>query len=379
MKAIILIGGYATRLHPLNFRTPKCLLPVNGNPNIDNIIESVAEAGIKDVIISMQEKVKMHLGDGKKYGVKINYIVENTQDDKTKLGSIGALKFIFEKIEPEDCIILGGDQYFEKQNIANILKEHQKSKKMITLALYKLKDESLVERMGIAVTNESGKLLFFQEKPKLQEAKSRFASTLIYVINKEFFRKHINRYIEEKKKRSEKLDNIGELWSYFASVLDINTYQMEGEWWDIGTPTSFLDVNSYALREEIDKDVQLGKNVNIAKHTRIDKGCKIGDNCTIGPYTHIMKNVIVGDGCAISSSIVFENTKIGNNTKINRSVVDYTAEIGNNINISEESVVGYRCIINDNCELKGSRLWPNLILDKNCKVEGIIKTKIVYE
>ena len=89
---LIMAGGKGMRLRPLTNKTPKPMLLVNNKPLIENIITNAKKKGISNFIISINylgEKIKKYLGNGKKLGVKIKYIIE-----KKPLGTTGSLQFI---------------------------------------------------------------------------------------------------------------------------------------------------------------------------------------------------------------------------------------------------------------------------------------------
>ena len=80
MKAIILCGGEGTRLRPYTYTLPKTMLPVGGRPLLEYIIEHLKSSGITDIVLSvgyLREKIMNYFGDGKKFGVKIDYFLED--------------------------------------------------------------------------------------------------------------------------------------------------------------------------------------------------------------------------------------------------------------------------------------------------------------
>lgn len=382
MKALILSGGYAKRLQPMSLRTNKSMLPVAGSPNIGRIIEKIAEAGITHVVISMnvnQENMKKFLGDGSKFGVKIDYVVENSHGDKDKLGTVGALKYVIDNFGSDDFVVIGCDQYYEELALEDMINSHKNSGALVTIALYYLEDKAMIKNMGIAVINKNENIVSFQEKPKIEEAKSRLASTLTYVINKEFFDKYFDKYLSHKSKKCEKPDNIGELWTFFANKIKISSYKIKGKWWDIGNIKSFLQVNAYSMDKKNNGN-KIGKNVSIGEGTRIinpviiENDCKIGKNSIIGPYTHIMKGTTIGDSCSIMNSIIFEHVQINNEVKIENSTIDGKVKIGNNSAVHSYSNIGYKVSLGDGCRIfSGSKIWPFIKVGDRAVVEGDLK------
>jgi NDP-sugar pyrophosphorylase family protein len=106
MIALILCGGLGERLRPHTEKVPKVMLEVNGRPILEQIIGRLKESGITEIVLLcgyLYEKIALHFGDGKKFGVNIQYSVE-----KEKLGTGGAVKNA-KKFVDEDFILINGD------------------------------------------------------------------------------------------------------------------------------------------------------------------------------------------------------------------------------------------------------------------------------
>ncbi|WP_320171767.1 nucleotidyltransferase family protein [Maridesulfovibrio sp.] len=105
MKAVVMAGGFGTRLRPLTETLPKPMLPVGDRPLLERIIDQLKEAHIENIDVTthyMPEKIIEHFGDGSKFGVSINYVSENKP-----LGTAGALSLIEEPDTP--LLVINGD------------------------------------------------------------------------------------------------------------------------------------------------------------------------------------------------------------------------------------------------------------------------------
>lgn len=105
LQAVIMAGGFGTRLHPLTDDTPKPMLPVGDKPLIEHIVASLRNAGIKNLNITthfMPEKIIDHFEDGSRFGVNVSYVNETTP-----LGTAGALSLMEEPTEP--ILVMNGD------------------------------------------------------------------------------------------------------------------------------------------------------------------------------------------------------------------------------------------------------------------------------
>ncbi len=375
MKAIIMIGGYATRLQPISLRTPKCLLPIGGKSNLERIIEGLVKAGVKDVIISLnstQKKVMDFLGNGDKFGVNITYVKEVTTEDSNKLGAVGGLKYVIDKVGSDDYLVIGGDNFFDGLDVKEFLEAHKKSGKLVTLALYELPDKNLVSQTGIAVVKNK-RIIEFQEKPSINEAKSQLSSIMFYAINKEFFEKHLEEYIDYKKGRNEKADNIGEMWQYFVDKIYLNVFEFKGMWWDIGTPENYIKVNEHALK--IFNQLPFYPNITMIPPVLIDKDVVIKKNSVIGPNVQLMKGVIVGNDCIIKNSIIFENVEIGSRSEVSDAVIDADCVVKKNSKI-EKSIIGYKSEANNKL-IKNSRIWPFVKTKNNIIEDSVLRNDLL--
>lgn len=177
MKAIILAGGLGTRLRPLTENTPKPLLPIKGIPIIEHALLNFKKHGITDVVLSIgyrADLIKEYFGDGSKWGMNIEYCVEDEP-----LGTGGAIRKAAENMM-ETFLVINGDNLADF-NWQELIAAHIRNQAKITLALFPVED---VTQYGIAEL-EGEKIKRFIEKPKLEEAPSNLNNAGGYVMEKE--------------------------------------------------------------------------------------------------------------------------------------------------------------------------------------------------
>lgn len=176
-KAVILVGGKGTRLRPLTYKTPKCMLEINGKTVTEHLFDLCKKYGIRDVILSvgyLKEKIKDFYEDGSKFGVNITYV----EEDKP-LGTAGPLKLAKEHLK-RSFIVTNGDE-LKNINIPSMFRLHKLKKASATLALTTVTDPS---NYGVARLSGS-KILEFVEKPKKDEAPSNLINAGFYIIEPE--------------------------------------------------------------------------------------------------------------------------------------------------------------------------------------------------
>ena len=176
-KALILIGGKGTRLRPLTYKTPKCMIDVHGKTLTEHLFDLLKKYGIRDVILSvgyLKEKVKEYYGDGSKFGVNITYVEEDEP-----LGTAGPLR-LAKKYLNNSFIVTNGDE-LKNFNIPRMFRLHKRKDALATLALTTVTDPS---QYGVAKLSGS-RILEFVEKPKKEEAPSNLINAGFYIMEPE--------------------------------------------------------------------------------------------------------------------------------------------------------------------------------------------------
>ena len=159
MKAIILAGGLGTRLYPYTKSLPKPMLPLGKKPILEHEIEWVKKNGINEIVICvsyLRKKIEDYFGDGKKFGVKIEYAISNEP-----LATAGQLKTA-EKLIDETFVCLYGDSIYNF-SLRNMIKHHKKTKSDVTMSLY---DYKFNLKYGVIDTKNDGKVISWSEKPE---------------------------------------------------------------------------------------------------------------------------------------------------------------------------------------------------------------------
>ena len=222
-KAVILVGGKGTRLRPLTYKTPKCMLKINGKTVTEHLFDLCKKYGIRDVILSvgyLKEKIKDFYEDGSKFGVNITYIEEDEP-----LGTAGPLKLAKEHLKGT-FIVTNGDE-LKNINIPSMFRVHKLKKASATLALTTVTDPS---HYGVARLSGS-KILEFVEKPKKEEAPSNLINAGFYIMEPEIINMIPSGYSMLEQDVFPKLAKKGSL----------RGFPFAGQWFDMGTPKRYED------------------------------------------------------------------------------------------------------------------------------------------
>ncbi|MFH1064504.1 MAG: nucleotidyltransferase family protein [Candidatus Woesearchaeota archaeon] len=225
-KAIILAGGFGTRLRPLTETTPKPLLPIKGKPIIEHAIDNFRRHGILDIALLIGYKAEMmkeYFGDGSSFGVRITYCIEDEP-----LGTGGAIKRAVAENGIDDTFIaINGDNLADFDWTA-ILQAHRKNNAKVTLTLYPVED---VTQYGIAKL-DGDKIIEFIEKPSVDEAPSDLNNAGGYVLEPE-----VLDMLPEGKCSLER-----DCFEILAKGGEVYAFRHEGQWF----PTDDIEKYTYA-------------------------------------------------------------------------------------------------------------------------------------
>jgi len=217
-RAVILAGGKGTRLKPYTISLPKPLVPVGDMPILEIIIRQLVKSGFNHITITinhMADIIRAYCGDGSKWGIKIDYSLE----DKP-LSTMGPLKLI--KDLPENFLVMNGDVLTDL-DFDTFYKDHVKSNNLFTVSAYS-RDQKV--DYGVLEVGFDNKLVNFVEKPV-----NRYNVSMgVYMANRK-----ILEYIPE-----------NQLYGFDHLMLDLIRLQNpatvkvhSGYWLDIGRPDDY--------------------------------------------------------------------------------------------------------------------------------------------
>ena len=321
MKAFILAAGAGTRLRPLTYDYPKPMIPLLNKPVIEHTINNLKKHNIDSIVMNLHtlpEMITDYFGDGKKFGIDIKYSME-----ETLLGTAGGLKKC-QKFFDSTFVVMSGDG-LSNIDLTDAVAFHKKKKSVATMVLKKIETKFAY---GITLTERSGKIVKFVEKPTWGSVFSDTVNTGIYIFEPEIF-KYIPDGIYDFGK---------DLWPRLLKLKKpIFAYLMNGYWTDIGNIDEYKQGVKDALFNKIsvnisgkkiknteviaDSGCDIDKTVKFIGKSVIGKNCKIGKNVVIDNGTVIGDNVKIQDDTIIKDSIIWNNTIIGKNTKLCSSVI----------------------------------------------------------
>ena len=320
MQAVVLAGGYATRLWPITRHRPKMLLPVGETTVIDRILaELEADDRIESVFVSTNERFaddfERHIAET---GFEKPHLsVEETIDEDEKFGVVGALAQLVKRegIAGEDLLVVAGDNILGF-DIADFLDffERQES---ATLAAYDVGSKERASQYGL-VELDGKEVIDFREKP--DDPPSTLVSVACYAFRAEDVQ------FEEYLTDDNNPDEPGWFIQWLQNRRSVAAYTFDDAWFDIGTPESYLDAVAWAL----DGDSLVADSATI-------------ENTTMGENVHVMDGARIEDS-TLDRTLVFPGATIESAT-LRESIVDEEARLGN-LDISGALVGSHTCITN---------------------------------
>ena len=297
MKAIVLAGGYATRLWPITRNRPKMFLPVGEGTVIDDVFADLeADERVDEVYVSTNERFaedfETYLANSEFEKPVIS--VEETVDEDEKFGVVGALAQLIDRENlDDDLIVVAGDNVisFDLAEFGDFFEEQGTP----CIAAYDVESKERAKSYGL-VELAGDRIVDFQEKPA--EPKSTLVSIACYAFPQETLPKFESYLAGENNP-----DEPGWFIEWLQSREAVHAFTFDGAWFDIGTPESYLEAVAWKLR---------GENL-VADDATVE-------NSELGENVHVMAGATIEDA-ELTNSIVFEDAAVVE-TGLERSIVD---------------------------------------------------------
>jgi len=377
MKAVVMAGGFGTRIQPLTHSYPKPMLPIVNRPMMEHTMMTLKNLGITEFIILLYFKpeiIKDYFKDGSDFGIKISYV---TPDDD--YGTAGAVKLAQDLIGDDNFIIISGDLVTDF-DFKKLFDFHSSKKSKLSIGLTSV-DNPL--QFGVVIANSDNVIEKFLEKPSWGEVFSDTINTGIYIIEPE-----ILEYIP----KGENFDFAKDLFpTLMKNDIALMGYSLEGYWRDVGNPDSYREVHADILNEKVkfkipgiktdfpdgtlysstpytlDKSIEIIGNVVLGKNVVLKKNVKL-NNTVIGDNTYI------GSESNIRNSVLWSDIKIGKNVKFDGCVICYDNIVGKNVTAKAGLILAQGCEVGELATFEQDvTIWP----DKKIEPASIVSHSLV--
>jgi len=357
MKALILVGGFGTRLRPLTLSVPKPIVEFANKPSIIHQIEALVKIGVNEVILAVNYQPDLMSACmsqwEKKLGIKISYSQETEP-----LGTAGPIALAKDILNDGAPFFVLNSDVICTFPFADLLAFHKKHGAEGTIMVTKVEEPS---KYGVVVSNDEGKIQQFVEKPKIYVGNKINAG--LYIFNPSILDR-----IEVKPTSIEK-----EIFPKMAAEGQLFCMTLPGFWMDVGQPRDFLAGTSLYLTHLAQTNrSELRSGDGIDGPVLVDPSAKLGKNCKIGPNVVIGPNCVIGDGVRLKDCVLLEGVKVGDHSWISQSILGWKSVLGKWVRVQNVTVLGQDVGVADELFVNGGQVLPHKSITESVPEPRII-------
>jgi NDP-sugar pyrophosphorylase family protein len=352
MKSVILAGGEGTRLRPLTLTVPKPVVPIVDRPLLEHQLDLLSSAGVSDVVFSVAyrpEKVQAIFGDGRRFGKRILYAVE-----ESPLGTGGAVKNAEPNLD-DLTVVLNGD-ILTDVDMKAVVAEHRASGASATLVLTPVANPAA---FGLVETDPDGRVVRFTEKPDPSQITTDTINAGIYLLQT----------------RTLSLIPPGRVHSiergFFPALLArgdlVRAHVHRGYWIDVGTPSKYLQVHRDALRGRfsvpiaapphrggwIDRQACVEEGADLRPPFFVGPGRRVAAGAVLGPDATLVSDVHLEAGARVADSVLWSGCRIGARAVVEGALLGASVSIGADAAVGPGAVLGESTVIGAHSRMQG--------------------------
>lgn len=330
MKAVVLVGGFGTRLRPLTLTAPKQMLPVVDRTMLEHVVGGLGRHGVDEVVLSLgykEDVFREAFPDGECAGVALRYAVE-----PEPLDTAGAVRFAAEAAGIDETFIVVNGDVFTDLDVREVWDRHHEVGAEGTIALTPVDDPS---RYGVVPTDPDGKVLGFVEKPPRETAPTNWINAGTYVLEPSVLaRIDSGRKVSIERETFPAIVADGELWAV----------QSEAYWVDAGTPETYLQVQL-----DLIDGVRGGEWNDVADSAMVASEADVH-------HSVVMPEAVIEAGATVRDAVVSAGARIAAGATVDRSIVGPGAVVGADAHLCNLSMVGDSAVVVPGAELDGGRI-----------------------
>jgi mannose-1-phosphate guanylyltransferase len=329
VRAVVLVGGFGTRLRPLTLTRPKQMLPVVNRPMIEHVIEHLAGHGVDDVVLSLgyrPDGFRHAYPDGRCAGATLHYAV-----DPEPLDTAGAIAWSAREADITDRFLVVNGDVLTDLDVGRLVAFHDAAGAEGTIALHRVADPS---RYGVVPTDKAGLVEAFVEKPRPGEAPTDLINAGTYVLEPAV----LDRIPGGRRVSVER-----EVFP--GMVADGSLYALDGDtyWIDAGTPGEYIQCQ-----------LDLVDGVRGTPVPGVDDLAAVDGDATV-KRSVVGPGATVAAGARVAGAVVLPGAHVGSDAVVVGSVVGEGAVVGAAAHVVGCSVVGDRQVVVPGERLDGVR------------------------
>jgi mannose-1-phosphate guanylyltransferase len=321
MRAVVLVGGFGTRLRPLTLTTPKPMLPVGHVPIIERLVDNLSKGGVNDVTLALGFKPEPFIEafpNGTCNGVMLHYAVE-----PEPLDTAGAIRFAAEFSGIDETFVVANGDVLTDLDIASLVDFHRQRAAEATIHLIAVDDPSA---FGVVATDEHGLVVRFVEKPAPGTEPSNLINGGTYVLEPSV----LGRIPAGRKVSIER-----EVFPDVVASGRLYAMATDDYWIDAGSPALYLQANLDLIDGTRDDyrcaGVQSGAGVD---PTATVSGSVVGEGATIAAHAQVTDSVVLA-GAVVGRRAVVANSVIMGRIGEGASVTDVVLGLNGRVDAGE--------------------------------------------
>ncbi|ERN08044.1 mannose-1-phosphate guanylyltransferase 1 [Amborella trichopoda] len=360
MKALILVGGFGTRLRPLTLSLPKPLVDFANKPMILHQIEALKAIGVTEVVLAINYQPEVMLNFLKDFEAKLGIKITCSQE-KEPLGTAGPLALARDELideSGEPFFVLNSDVISEFP-LKKMLDFHKAHGKEASIMVTKVDEPS---KYGVVVMNEkTGQVERFVEKPKIFVGNKINAG--IYLLNPSVLDR-----IPLKPTSIEK-----QIFPQIALDKELYAMVLPGFWMDIGQPRDYLSgLRLYLNSLRNVGSPKLACGVHIVGNVLIDENAQIGEGCLIGPDVAVGPGCVVESGVRLSRCTVMRGARVKRHACVTGSIVGWHSTVGQWARVENMTILGEDVHVGDEVYSNGGVVLPHKEIKTNINKPEIV-------
>ncbi len=308
MDAVVLVGGFGTRLRPLTLTRPKQMLPLVDRPMIEHVVGRLGAQGVARAVLSLgyrPDAFEAAYPRGRCAGVELFYAVE-----PEPLDTAGAIAFAARTAGVRDAFVAVNGDVISDFPLADLLGAHRSQGAAATIALTPVDDPS---RYGVVRCGPDGRVQAFVEKPPAGRSPSKWINAGMYVLDPSV----LDLVPEHRPSSIER-----ETFPALVQRGVLHAVARDGFWIDAGTPAAYLEAQ-----------LALSGGGWIHPQAQIDRRAEVRGSV-------VMQGAVVGPGASVVGSALLPGARVGAGAAVERSMVGFRAEVGADARLCDFSVVG---------------------------------------
>ncbi|KAJ8907560.1 hypothetical protein NDN08_007671 [Rhodosorus marinus] len=345
MKALILVGGYGTRLRPLTLSKPKPLVEFCNKAMIMHQIEALVAVGVTEVVLAVNYQPHVMENflaeEGAKLGVKIT-----TSKEDEPMDTAGPIKLAEKHLNDGEPFFVLNSDVCADYPFKGMLEAHASRGAEATILITKVDDPS---KFGVVLYNEEMMIDRFVEKPQVFCGDKINAG--VYLLSPNVFNR-----IELRPTSIER-----ETFPAIAAENKLFCFELPGHWADVGQPKDYLTGLGLHLdsQSKINPTALVPQGGNIIGNVLIDKTAQVSETAILGPDVVIGANCIVEDGARILGSAILKGSKIGAHAFVRKTIVGWESSVGKWARTDNVTVLGEDVKVKEGVCLNGVRVLPH--------------------